>query len=67
MAKDRSFAGKTAKTGIGGPEFDHCPVCDKIYDHVKLVTSRKSEKTGAWKFKEKSVLVCDCNHAEVMG
>ena len=67
MAKDRSFASKTAKTGIGGLELDHCDVCGKTYDHVKQVVSVKSERTGAWKFNERSVLVCDCNRQEVMG
>ena len=64
MAKDRSFASKTANTVAEG---DICPVCGTEYTFLKHVSTAKSDKTGAWKFSKKMVKVCNCNEKEIYG
>lgn len=64
MAKDRSFAAKTAKTGAEG---EHCPVCGDSYTYLRHFSTLKSEKTDSWKLNRKMVRVCGCNEKEVYG
>ncbi len=64
MAKDRSFASKTAK--MDG-EKDTCPVCGGTYTHLRHISTAKSAKTGSWKSKRKMVRVCNCNQKEIYG
>ncbi|MFQ5676710.1 MAG: hypothetical protein ACE5G1_12505 [bacterium] len=66
MAKEQSFADKVAKAA-GGAQGSHCPTCGELLTAVKLVVSEKSEARNSWKFNEKLVMVCQCNHAEVYG
>ena len=64
MAKDRSFATKTAKVDAGG---DTCPVCGDSYAYIRYISTSKSDKTGAWKANRKMVRVCSCNQKEIYG
>ena len=64
MAKDRSFATKTAK-GDGGK--DVCPVCGDSYAYIRHISTSKSDKTYAWKANKKMVRVCSCNQKEIYG
>ncbi len=64
MAKDRSFAAKTAKVGTDG---EHCPVCGNSYTYLKHYSTSKFEKTGSWKLNKKMVRVCRCNEKEIYG
>ncbi|TDI78739.1 MAG: hypothetical protein E2O76_06430 [Caldithrix sp.] len=66
MAKDSSFAAKVAKAS-GEPSGDQCPTCGEMLSVVKLVVSERSATRDSWKFNEKLVKVCKCNHAEVYG
>lgn len=63
MAKRQTFADKVQKVraGVGA----HCPVCDEVYQVVK-VRSVNSED-GRMKMTTKSVKVCKCNNSEVFG
>jgi hypothetical protein len=42
----------------------HCPKCGGSVEHILQVTSYKSS-TGSWKFRQKHVAVCKCNHDEI--
>jgi hypothetical protein len=42
----------------------HCSKCGGAIDWVLCVTSEKSS-SGSWKFRQKHVGVCKCNHDEV--
>ncbi|MCH8299149.1 hypothetical protein E3V55_01275 [Candidatus Marinimicrobia bacterium MT.SAG.3] len=64
MAKDRSFATKTAKTDGGN---DMCPVCGDTYTNIRHISTAKSDKTDAWKANRKMVKVCSCNQKEIYG
>ncbi len=66
MAKDSSFAAKVAKAS-GEPSGDQCPTCGEMLSVVKLVVSERSATRDSWKFNEKLVKVCKCNHAKVYG
>lgn len=66
MAKDQSFAAKVAKA-TAEAQGDHCVTCGELLSTVKLVTSEKSDVKNSWKFNQKFVQVCKCNHAEVYG
>ncbi len=66
MAKDSSFAAKVAKASAE-PSGDHCPTCGEMLSIVQLVASEKSAARDSWKFNEKFVKVCKCNHAEIYG
>ena len=66
MAKDSSFAAKVAKASAE-PSGDHCPTCGELLNVVKFVASERSATRNSWKFNEKIVKVCKCNHAEVYG
>ncbi len=64
MAKDRSFASKTANIGTEG---ETCPVCGTVYTNLKHVSTSKSDKSDAWKFNKKMVKVCNCNEKKIYG
>jgi len=61
--KDRSFASKVAK-GTQEKTGKHCPQCGDLYSTLFVVSTEKSN-IKSWKFKEKHVNVCKCNHSEV--
>lgn len=65
MAKVKSFADKVAKAGLDLTT--HCPTCGETISTIKLVTSERSEKTGAWRFNKKFVGICKCNEKEIGG
>lgn len=66
MAKDQSFAAKVAK-GSATDSGNHCPTCGESFNMVKLIVSEKDEIKNSWKFNQRFVRVCKCNHAEVHG
>jgi len=63
MAKAQSFAEKVSKSGQD--HTTHCQKCGESISTIKLITSEKSEKTGAWRFNQKFVGICKCNENEV--
>jgi len=65
MAKSKSFADKLAKSSLDYTK--HCPTCGESISTIKLVTSERSEKTGAWRFNQKFVGICKCNEKEIAG
>jgi len=64
MAKDRSFASKTAHIE---PIGEICPVCGTTYINIKHVSTSKSDKSDAWKFNKKMIKVCNCNEKNIFG
>jgi hypothetical protein len=42
----------------------YCPKCGGAIQPILYVTSEKS-KSGSWRFREKHVGVCKCNHDEI--
>jgi hypothetical protein len=62
LAKKQSFADKASKV----KHSVNCPVCGSAIQSVLYVRSDKSA-AGAWKFRQKIVQVCKCNHAEIYG
>jgi hypothetical protein len=62
MAKKQSFADKASKV----KHAVNCPVCGSTIQPVLYVRSAKAD-SGAWKFRQKVVQVCKCNHAEIYG
>ena len=64
MAKDRSFATKTAKPDSGN---NSCPVCGDAYAYIRHISTSRSDKTDAWKSNRKMVRVCSCNQKEIYG
>jgi hypothetical protein len=64
MAKDRSFAAKTAK---GQTEGNVCLKCQQPINMIKYVKSQKDDKKESWKFRESIVGVCKCNEKEYLG
>ncbi|HNR68081.1 MAG TPA: hypothetical protein PKN04_07015 [bacterium] len=67
MAKDRSFAAKTAKTGQNIAQVKICPVCNSPVQAVKYIEQYKNEATGTIRFKDKMVGVCKCNEKDLIG
>ncbi len=65
MGKSKSFADKVSK-GIHD-NATHCPKCGESLVRIKLITTEKSEKTGAYKFNQKNVGMCKCNESEITG
>jgi len=61
----RSFTDKVAK--MAEKAAGNCPVCGKPITPVLYVTSVKSPRTGAWKFNQRTIKLCKCNEAEIMG
>jgi len=66
MAKDQSFAAKTAK-GSASRRGAGCSTCGEEYQAVQFIVSEKNENETGWKFNQRFVQVCKCNHAEVYG
>jgi len=65
MGKVKSFADKVAKST---EDFStHCSKCGESIQPVMLVSSEKSEKTGAWRFNQRFVGMCKCNEKELQG
>ncbi len=69
MAKDRSFAGKTAKVAKGGAltHAKTCPVCGELivtYQHISLVPNAEKK---SMRFNDRFVGVCKCNAHEIVG
>ncbi len=64
MAKDTSFAAKTAKAA-SDRDTTNCPKCGEAYANVKLISSVRSETKNSWKFLQNFVLVCSCNQKEI--
>jgi len=65
MGKVKSFADKVAKSAA---DFStHCPTCGEALQNVMLVTSEKSDKTGAWRFNQRYVGICKCNEKDLEG
>lgn len=65
MAKAKTFADKVAKAS---QDFSrHCQKCGESIATVKLVTSERSSKTGAWRFNQRFVGLCKCNEKEIVG
>ena len=65
MAKIKSFADKMAKAAHDYTT--HCPKCGESISTVKLITSERSQKTGAWRFNQRFVGVCKCNENDITG
>lgn len=42
----------------------HCPECGGAIEQLLYITSVRSS-SGTWKFKQKHVGVCKCNHDEI--
>ena len=64
MGKGKSFADKVAKQT---EDFTmHCAECGESLSTVKLITSEKSETTGAVRFRQKLVKVCKCNEKTIL-
>ena len=64
MGKGKSFADKVAKQTL---DFTlHCPECGESLSNVKMITSERSEDTGAYRFRQKLVKVCKCNEKELL-
>ncbi|MCK5146795.1 hypothetical protein KAR48_08555 [bacterium] len=65
MAKDQSFANKFAR---GTADFTKvCGSCGETVQAIKLITSDKSEKTGAWRFNQNFIGLCKCNEGDITG
>ena len=60
--KDRSFAAKLAHAGQ--KEILVCPVCNQDMTAHRVVRGIVNERTGKWRFRERSVKICACNKAE---
>jgi len=65
MAKGKSFMDKVAKSAQDFTK--HCPKCGESITTVKLVTSEFSDKTGAYRFKQRLVGLCKCTEKELTG
>ena len=65
MGKSKSFADKMAKSGQD--DSTHCSQCGEAITTIKLITSEKSETTGAWRFKQNFIGLCKCNEKDVLG
>ena len=63
MAKGKSFMDKVAKSGQDTTI--HCPECGESISMIKLVSSERSEKTGAYRFKQKFIGMCKCNENDL--
>jgi hypothetical protein len=62
MAKAKSFADKVAKASQDFAR--HCPTCGEAIAPIQVVSSEKSEKSGAWRFNSRFVGLCKCNEKE---
>jgi len=64
MAKGKTFADKVAKAGQDFHK--HCAKCGEAITMIKLITSKQSEKTNAWRFNQKFIGICKCNENEIV-
>lgn len=62
MGKTRTFADKMIKEK---GQHTYCPVCGAAYQPVRTLVPMKNEATGYFKFRDRIVQVCKCNHKEV--
>lgn len=64
MAKVQSFADKMNKAN---KDFStHCPTCGESKVPIKLVSSEKTGRDGAWRFRETMVNMCKCNENTII-
>lgn len=63
MGKAKSFADKMNKATADNTT--HCQECGESFTMAKVVRTEKSDKTGAWKFREQFVGLCKCNAESV--
>jgi len=63
MVKIRSFADKMSKRA----DTIECPVCKSTVQPVLVMEPRNDNPKGSWKFRERFVRVCKCNHKEIYG
>jgi len=63
MAKGRSFADKMNKQKASVD----CPVCKSPIQSVLVVEPSNAGAKGSWKFRERFVGLCKCNHKEIYG
>ncbi len=62
MGKTRSFADKMIKDK---GQHTFCPVCGSALQPVRTLMPEKNAATGYFKFRDRIVQVCKCNHKEV--
>jgi len=62
MAKDHSFAAKVARGQAKVAK--NCPVCGGSIQTIRFITSELSSR-NAYRFNQKMVHVCKCNHKEI--
>lgn len=63
MGKSKSFADKMNKATN---DFStHCQTCGEAIQPVKVVHTEKSEKNGAYRFREGFVGMCKCNQDSI--
>ena len=62
MAKTRTFADKMKKDK---GQHTYCPVCGSALQPVRTLTPESNEATGYFKFRDRIVQVCKCNHKEI--
>jgi hypothetical protein len=58
--KVTTFADKVKKEA----QVIYCPKCGGVVEHLVVVDSVRSS-TGSWKFRQRNVGVCKCNHDEI--
>jgi ribosomal protein L34E len=55
-----TFAEKVKKES----QVHYCPKCGGAIEHIVTVDAEKSS-SGSWKFRQRNVGVCKCNHDQV--
>jgi RNase P subunit RPR2 len=63
MAKIRTFADKLKKD----KNARLCPVCGTAMQPVRAVRPEIHATKGSWRFRDRIVIVCKCNHKEIYG
>jgi len=63
MAKGRSFADKLRKKKMTVD----CPVCQSPIQNLLVVQPDNNNPKGTWRFRERFVGICKCNHKEFYG
>jgi len=64
MAKTKTFAEKMIKDKSN---IRTCPVCGSAITAVKTMVPERNDDTGYFKFRNRMVEVCKCNHQQVYG
>ena len=62
MGKTKTFAEKMIKDK---GDMHICPVCDTVFQSVRTLKPVANEATGYFKFRDRMVKVCKCNHKEI--